>query len=84
VVKKKIAAALVSSTEAFPMVGLALQVEVLTAVATIRGLKVGEECWNSSSLCPARGGGGHIEACLAMGDPPHGISVLDPYENPVT
>jgi hypothetical protein len=47
VVKKKVVAvvALVSSTEAFPIVGLALQLEVPTAVvASILGRKVGEEC----------------------------------------
>jgi hypothetical protein len=39
----------VSSTETFPMVGLALQVEVPTAsvMASIPGLTVGQECWNS-------------------------------------
>jgi hypothetical protein len=50
VAKKKVAtaAASVSSTEAFPMVGLALKLEVLTvATASIPGRKVGEECWNS-------------------------------------
>jgi hypothetical protein len=49
VAKKKVAmaAALVSSTEAFPMAGLALKLEVLTtAVASIPSQKVGEECWN--------------------------------------
>jgi hypothetical protein len=47
VAKKKVtaAAASVSSTEAFPMVGLALQLEVPTAAAaSILGRKVGEEC----------------------------------------
>jgi hypothetical protein len=47
VVKKKVIAAAVSvsSTEAFPMAGLALQLEVPMAVAaSIRGWKVGEEC----------------------------------------
>jgi hypothetical protein len=47
VVKKKVVAvvALVSSTKAFPIVGLALQLEVPTAVvASILGRKVGEEC----------------------------------------
>jgi hypothetical protein len=47
VVKKKVVAvvALVSSTEAFPIVGLTLQLEVPTAVvASILGRKVGEEC----------------------------------------
>jgi hypothetical protein len=49
VAKKKVIAVAVSvsSMEAFPMVGLALQLEVPTAVvANIRGQKVGEECWN--------------------------------------
>jgi hypothetical protein len=46
VVKKKVIAAVVpvSSTEAFPMVGLALQLEVPMAVASIPNPKVGEEC----------------------------------------
>jgi hypothetical protein len=47
VVKKNVAMALVSSIEEFPTSGLALQVEVPTAAASIPGLKVGEECWNS-------------------------------------
>jgi hypothetical protein len=48
VVKKKIVAVSVSSTEAFPTMGLALQLEVLTvAAASILSRKVGEECWNS-------------------------------------
>jgi hypothetical protein len=49
--KKKVtvAAASLSSTEAFPIVGLALQLEVLTtAAASIHGQKVREKCWNSS------------------------------------
>jgi ribosomal protein S12 methylthiotransferase accessory factor YcaO len=47
VVKKKVIAVAVSvsSTEAFPMAGLALQLEVpMAAAASIRGWKVGEEC----------------------------------------
>jgi hypothetical protein len=50
VVKKKIDAAATSvlSTEAFPTAGLALQLEVPMAAASIPSLKVGEECWNSS------------------------------------
>jgi hypothetical protein len=44
VVKKKVIAMSVSSTEAFPTVGLALLVEVPTALATIPGPMVGEEC----------------------------------------
>jgi hypothetical protein len=49
VVKKKatMAAASVSSTEAFPTTGLALQLVVPTSVASIPGPKVEEECWNS-------------------------------------
>jgi hypothetical protein len=50
VVKKKVVAAeaSVSSTEAFPTVGLALQLEVPTVVmVNIPGQKVGEECWSS-------------------------------------
>jgi hypothetical protein len=48
VVKKKVVVASVSSTEAFPTVRLALQVEVPTTAASIPGQKVREECWNSS------------------------------------
>jgi hypothetical protein len=50
VAKNKVAAVAVSvpSTEAFPTVGLALRLEVPTvAAASIRGWKMGEECWNS-------------------------------------
>jgi hypothetical protein len=50
VVKKKVVAAAMSmsSMEAFPTAGLALQLEVPTAVdASIPDQKVGEECWNS-------------------------------------
>jgi hypothetical protein len=55
--KVAMAAVSVSSTEAFPMVGLALQLDVPTAVAaaSIHGRKVGEECWNT-------GLGGRLEA----------------------
>jgi hypothetical protein len=42
--KKKVVATSVSSTEAFPVAGLALQVEVPTAVASIPSPKVGVEC----------------------------------------
>jgi hypothetical protein len=46
VAKQKVtmAATSVSSNEAFPTAGLALQLEVPTRVASIPGLKVGEEC----------------------------------------
>jgi hypothetical protein len=48
VAKKNVVAAtaLVSSTEAFPTAGLALQLEVPTVMTSIPSLKVGEECWN--------------------------------------
>jgi hypothetical protein len=47
--KVVVATASVSSMEAFPTVGLALQLEVpMVVVASILGQKVGEECWNSS------------------------------------
>jgi hypothetical protein len=43
-----VAAASVSSMEAFPTAGLALHLEVpMAAAACICGQKVGEECWNS-------------------------------------
>jgi hypothetical protein len=61
VAKKKVATAVVSvsSTDAFPTVGLALQLEVPTAVAaSIHGWKVGYECWNS-------GLDGRLEAVVA-------------------
>jgi hypothetical protein len=44
VVKKKVIAASVSCTEAFPMMGLALQLEVAMTVTSIPGSKVWEEC----------------------------------------
>jgi hypothetical protein len=49
VAKKKVVAAttLVSSMEAFPTTGLALQLEVPMAAANILHWNVGEECWNS-------------------------------------
>jgi hypothetical protein len=47
VVKKMVTATSLSSTEAFPTVGLVLQLEVPMVVTSIPGLKVGEECWNS-------------------------------------
>jgi hypothetical protein len=59
--KKKVAtaAASVSSTEAFPMAGLALQLEVpMVAAAHISSQKVGEEFWNS-------GLDGRLEAVVA-------------------
>jgi hypothetical protein len=48
-VKKKVIVAMVSvsSTEAFLMAGLALQLHVLTVAASIPGPKVGEKCKNS-------------------------------------
>jgi hypothetical protein len=47
VVKKiAVATASVSSTEAFPTVGLALQLEMPTVATSIPGLKVRKECYN--------------------------------------
>jgi hypothetical protein len=47
-VAKKVVAASVLSTEAFPTPGLALQLGVpIAATASIPGQKVREECWNS-------------------------------------
>jgi hypothetical protein len=42
--KKKVTVALVSSMEAFPTVGLTLQLEVPMAATSIPSLKVREEC----------------------------------------
>jgi hypothetical protein len=61
VAKKKVAAATasVSFTKAFPMAGLALQLELPTVVAaSIPDRKVGEECCNS-------GLDGQLEAVMA-------------------
>jgi hypothetical protein len=60
VVKKVVvAAASVMSTEAFPTMGLTLQLEVPTVtMASIPGRKVWEECWNS-------GLDGRLEAVVA-------------------
>jgi hypothetical protein len=89
VVKKVVAAATsVSSTEAFPMEGLALQLEVpIAAAASIPGRKVGEECWNSSldgwlEVVPASI---LLEAAVAdtLETLPTASQVLDPYENHV-
>jgi hypothetical protein len=69
VAKKKVVAtaASVSSTEAFPTAGLALQLEVPTMVASIPGPKVGEECWNSDldSRLKAVAASIHLEAVMA-------------------
>jgi hypothetical protein len=70
VVKKKVIAASVSSTEAFPTAGLALQLEVPTAAAaSILGQKVGvlKLCpgWptgGGSGQYPPEGGGGQYVA----------------------
>jgi hypothetical protein len=98
VAKKKVtaAAASMSSTEAFPTTGLALQLEVLTVVtASIPGRKVGEECWNSgldgrleavvaSIQLEAVAASIQLEAAVATmsGTLPTASWVLGPYENP--
>jgi hypothetical protein len=57
----------VSSTEAFPTVGLALQLEVPTMVTSIPGLEMGEECWNSGldGRLEAMAASIHLEAVVA-------------------
>jgi hypothetical protein len=79
VAKKKVTtvAASVSSTEAFPTVGLALQLEVPTSIASIPGPKVEEECWYS-------GLDGRLEVVVLRETLPMASRVLDPYENPIT
>jgi hypothetical protein len=59
VLKKKVdvAAMSVSSTEAFPMVGLALQLEVPMAAISILGRKVGGGVLKLWPRWPAGGGG---------------------------
>jgi hypothetical protein len=67
VVKKKVTAASVSSKEAFPTVGLALQLEVPMVASSIAGTKVGEECWNSclDAQLEAVAASIHLEALAA-------------------
>jgi hypothetical protein len=70
VAKTKVAtaAALVSSTEAFPTMGLALQLEVPTAAAdSICGHMVGKECWNSGldGQLEAMAANIHLKAVMA-------------------
>jgi hypothetical protein len=94
VVKKKVVAASVSSTEAFLTVGLALQLEVPMVVASILGPKVGEECWNSSLDARLQAVAASIQleaAVMAMSKfaqlretLPTTSRVLDLYENTVT
>jgi hypothetical protein len=93
VAKKKVIAVLMSSTKAFPMVGLALQVEVPMMAVSIPGQKVGEECWNSSldarlktmmasiqlEAVAATSKSARLRETLLMTS-----RMLDPYESPVT
>jgi hypothetical protein len=94
VVKKKVtaAAASVSSTKAFPTMGLALQLEVpAAAAASIYGQKVGEECWNSgldgrleavtvTIHLKAVVAGIHLEAVVTMSEgTDHGSSRSSPW-----
>jgi hypothetical protein len=97
VVNKKViaAAASVSSTEAFPMAGLALQLEVPTVVAaSIPGRKVGEEYWNfvldgqletvAASIQLEAVVASTLEAAQLRETLPTTSRVLGLYENPVT
>jgi hypothetical protein len=95
-VKKKTATVVVSmsSKEAFPTMGLALQLKVPTMVTSIPGPKVGEECWKSGldGRVEAVVASIHLEAvAAAMSKPswlretlPTASRVLAPYEIPVT
>jgi hypothetical protein len=67
VAKKKVIAASVLSTKAFPTAWLALHVDVPTAAASIPGPKVGEECWNSGldARLEAMVANIHLEAVVA-------------------
>jgi hypothetical protein len=88
VAKKKVV--VVSSTEAFPTAGLALQVEVPTVsvmVASIPGPMVGDECWNSGLEVASI----QLEAVVATSKCarlreiiPMTSRVFDPSQNPVT
>jgi hypothetical protein len=96
VAKKKVTAAAmsVSSTEAFSTTGYALQLEVPTVVAaSIRGQKVGGECWNSGLDCQLEAvvTSIHLEAVAATSKAARVLETLPthhgwwpPYENPVT
>jgi hypothetical protein len=94
VAKKKVAAASVSSNEAFPTAELALQLEVPIAATSIPGSKVGEEWWNSGLDTPLEvvAASIQLEAVVAATSKyawlheilPTASQVLDPYENPVT
>jgi hypothetical protein len=79
--------------EAFPMIGLALQVELPIAAANIPGSKVGEECWNSclDARLEAVEASIQLEAVAAtlkfawLWETVLVTSwVLYPYENPIT
>jgi hypothetical protein len=89
VAKKKVVAAAesVSSTEALPMAGLALELEEPTAVvASIPGRKVGEECWNSylDGRLEVVAANIQLEAAVAATSKAAWLQVVGPYENPIT
>jgi hypothetical protein len=97
VMKKKVTAAAtsVSSTEAFPTVRLALQLEVpMAAAASICGRKVGEEYWNSSldgrlevvatSIHLEVAVAATLEAAQLRRTLPTTSRAVGPYENPIT
>jgi hypothetical protein len=91
--KKGVAARMAGpSTEAFPTVGLALQLEVpMVVVASILGRKVGGECWNSgldgrpevvaASIQLEAEVAATSEAALLRETLPKASGVLRPYEN---
>jgi hypothetical protein len=83
------------TVEAFPMVVLALQLEVpTTAAASIHGWKVGDECWNSGldGRLEAVAASIQLETVVAVMSEaarlwetlPTASQVVGLYENPVT
>jgi hypothetical protein len=86
VVKKNVAMAAVSvsSMEAFPMAGLALQLEVPTMAASIPVWKVGEEYWNFGLDGRLQAVAATLEAAWLQETFPTASRMFDPYENPVT
>jgi hypothetical protein len=94
VVKKEVVVASMSSMEAFPTTGIALQLEVPMTTASISGPKVGEECWNSGLDARLEAVATNILVVVVVVTTsnssrlweilPMASWVLDLYENPIT
>jgi hypothetical protein len=93
VVKKNVVAASVWSTEAFPTMGLAIQVEVPMVTVSIPSPKVEEESWNSGLDARLEEVAASIQLEVVQTTSksarlretfPTTSWVLDPYENTVT